>query len=741
MIRLVTLGVQLTWRAGHTGRARVAFMATGSGVATFVLLTALALTGMADRQRDREAAIAPRPAATADASTPLRGEVLGDGWHKRKLSRIVLAATGPDAPVPPGLDRLPEPGEVALSPALIDLIEQEPLVAQRFPQRPVAIVADDGLIEPGQLLAYVGVTAQELSPTAGPIAGFGDPTVAGILDSGAARTISLLVLLTLVAPVVMFMVACARLSATARDQRLAALRLIGLTPMRAQFVNATETGLVGIAGNVLGLVAWLIWRRVDEAVEIGAFGWFSTDLRLSAAAALGALVGLVALAVAVGAFGSRSSIRRPLRTRRERSVRTVSAWRAVPLVAGVALLALSWATSGGTSAEFLSWIMPFGVGLLCTVSGLILVVPFFAVTIGKLLARSSRPAVLLAGNRLRHEPAVAGRVVATLAVALFAAGFAQVILTAVDRAYAGGEPGSRLGDEVVNLTAWGPPTSGETYRSISHLGLALPEWTLEGSGIDAIAASCAELRVVTATPLPGCLDGRVQSVRSAFGFPDDDQPTDIDAALRASGLPPVEGELAFDIFVPDGSYTPDVVVPPSLAPPTNTRFTVPFTRAGYDPQAAMAALANAVPTGFWSPLVTYIDRLDSARIYSGIVAVGTVAALAVGLAALAVATVDRALERRNALAHLAAIGTPASVVRTALALQTLPVSIVVLTTAGTSALVGGSSYLRWGDPTLPVPLGPVGTLTGVALVCALVATAAAVVGTVGRSRTHLVRNE
>jgi len=43
------------------------------------------------------------------------------------------------------------------------------------------------------------------------------------------------------------------------------------------------------------------------------------------------------------------------------------------------------------------------------------------------------------------------------------------------------------------------------------------------------------------------------------------------------------------------------------------------------------------------------------------------AALTVGLAALVVATVDRAIERRNALAHLAALGTPTRTIRAALA--------------------------------------------------------------------------
>lgn len=737
MIRLLALGVRLSWGAGRAGRVRVGLMALGSTVAAFVVLTSVALTGMADRQQQREVSIAPRQANTA---TSLRGAVIADGWNGRELRRVVLAVTGPAAPVPPGLDRVPKPGEVALSPALDRLADTEPLIARRFPQRRVATIDNDGLVEPGQLLAYVGLRESQLTPQAAGIAGFGDPMAARNLDPRTARTVSLLILLTLVAPVVMFMVTCARLSATSRSQRLAALRMMGLSPGRTHTVNAAETGIVSVAGSIVGLLMWQSWRRIASSVTVGSFGWYSTDLRLQALPTILTLAGLVAVAVTVGAAGGRPAVVAPLRVRRERSIRRVSGWRALPLATGIGLLVLSWLTSGASSDRFLAWMLPFGAGLLLTAVGLVIVVPAAAKGIGALLHRSARPAALLAGARLQHEPAVAARVLASMAVALFAAGFSQVVLTAVNTTYAGSNE-TQL-DDVVNLTVWGPEADAADYQPISDLGVALPQWQLGTAGIDAIAATCAQLRLAAAAPLPDCHDGRIYSGRSAR-LPDyRADPTTVDAALEETGLPPTSGELMFELLGPDSSlYVPAVIIPPELAPASTTRFNVAFSRDAYDGQRVTAELVERAPAAFWSPMITAVDRLDGVRIYSGIVAVGTLAALTVGLAALVVATVDRAIERRNALAHLAALGAPIRTVRAALALQTLPVALLVLIASGAAATIGGSSYLRWGDPSIRPPFGALTFLTALAIGAAVVATLAALAGTAARPRSELLRQE
>lgn len=740
MMRLVRLGARLSLGSGQAGRLRLVLMASGSAVAAFVVLTALALSGLAERQDAREQRIAPVIDVQPTAEAQLVGSVIADGWNGQELRRIVLAQVGPDAPVPPGVERLPRDNEVVLSPALLKLVAAEPLVAQRFPQRMSGTIGPEGLVEPGQLIAYVGVSdASEIwHPVA--IDGWGDATSLGTLDPRAARTVGLLVLLTLVAPVVIFMATCARLSATARTQRLAALRLIGLSPWRTQLVNSIELLVVGSGGTAFGLVAWLAWRQLDPTVNVGTFGWYSSDLWPGSSTMVISLVALVTLTVAVGLVGGHAGIRRPLEVRRERSVRSMSWWRAAPLTGGIVLLAWSWHTSG-QRGHFVSWMAPFAFGMIATAIGLVLVIPFAALVFGRLLGRSSRPAAVLAGARLRHEPAVGDRVVAAMAIALFAAGFAQVVLTSVDVAFAGtseNEVGS-----VFDLTAYGTSSHASRYAGISDLNVALPKLRIGPGQLDAIAATCAQLRTATTGDLAGCRDSTPLVVRSIqIGSMPSRASTQVEVnrALTSAGLPMSTGSVDLEFPAGNGSFYAAVIIPPDLAPST-TNFTVPFDGSTYDPQAVVAGLAAVDPGAVWDSGVTGVDRLDSARIYTGIVAVGTASALVVALLAIVIATLDRTIERAGPQARLAAIGTSATTIRGAVALQVLPVSASALVASGAAAMLGGSSYLRWGNPSIHIPLGPIALLTALGVASALLATLVAVLGTVTRPRPQMLRTE
>lgn len=741
-MRLLRLGLRLSFGGGSTGRLRLFLMALGSATAAFVLLTALSLSGLADRQSERAQAISPLLVDRVVSKASLRGTVISDGWDGRPLQRVIVAETRASAPVPPGLERLPAAGEVALSPDLARLIDTEPLLAKRFPQATTATITADGLIEPRQLLAYVGVSNPTEIWSPSDIDGWGDPTATARLGPRAARTIGLLVLLTLVAPVLMFMLTCSRLSATARLQRLAGLRLLGLSPWRTQVVAAVESGIVATIGAVAGLGSWLAWRHIDPTVQVGSFGWYSSDLWTDPGSIALGIGFLVCLSIATGAAGSRAAIASPMGTRRERSIRKVSRFRLLPLAVGAGLLAWSWQTSG-RRGHFISWMAPFAAGMVATAVGIVLMVPFVAILIGRLLGRSPRPAAILAGARLRHDPAVAGRVVAAMAITLFAAGFAQVVLINVDASYAQ-QPHDATGS-VVNLTAYGTNADAERYGAISDLNLALPKWQMGGvGGIDAVAASCAQLRQATTGDLSACRDNHILRVRTTTIGQYEDEASNtaatVNQTLTGAGFPTASGTI--DLVFPAGNlnFSAAVIVPPSLAP-TTTSFVVPFPGRNYDPQQTVGGLAATDPGATWDSSVTSIDRLDSARIYAAIVAVGTVSALVIALASLAVATLDRTIELAAPQARLAALGTPTRTLRYALVLQILPVCTLMLVTAASIAVLGGASYLRWGNRTAGIPLAPIGTLVAIGLASSALATLGAVAGSAATPRADVLRTE
>lgn len=263
-MRTVRLGLRLARGAGHAGWVRLALMAAGGAVAMLGLLSALALFGLMPRQQARADRLELQMGDHGAA--PVR-DVLVDAdlgaWGQRRLVRINVAVTGPEPLGAPGMARWPDPGEVVMSPALARLARREPLVAQRFPQHLIGTLDRSALVTPDDLVAYVGVKPTDYGFLGGaPLLGFGNPRPGNWYKPQTSRTLAILVVLSLVAPALMLMGTCTRLSATTRSQRLAALRLLGLDRRRTQRANAVETGLAGLAGGVAGIGAWLAWHRL-----------------------------------------------------------------------------------------------------------------------------------------------------------------------------------------------------------------------------------------------------------------------------------------------------------------------------------------------------------------------------------------------------------------------------------------------------------------------------------------------
>lgn len=718
------LGVRLCRGAGPLGLARAALMAGGAATATFVLLTAASLNGLADRQQERADLVAPKLTPTP-GTTGIPGAVVGDSWNNQELRRVVIGPGGDPAVSAPGVARLPKPGEVVMSPALARLADREATVAERFPQRHIGVIAKEGLVEPDQLLAYVGVSRADLRPEER-ISGFGGGAAGPQLSPGNARTLAALFGLLLVGPVAMLSGACARLSATARAERLAALRLLGLTPMRTQLANAVEAGLSGAAGSVGGVGAWFAWRAVVPEVRIGAFSWFSDSMQVSVPLIATVLVGQLVLTLLVGWFGARRAVRDPLQVRRERSVRSVSPWRLVPGGLGVGLLGWSWVTAAGRRGEFVDWLLPFGFGVVGLGAGVPLVVPYVAQMVGRMLRRSGRPARLLAGRRLLHEPAVAGRLLAVAGFALVAAGFGQVVMLDVRSVWVD----TALPDDrpfVLPIT----DATGHSLTSFPSSRAVLQQGDLAG-GTTVWFATCAELRASSADPVSGCRDGEVQRLRlqpvaefamiSAEPPPTTSESSLIDADVAAQGLPIPVGEVRYSTYGPNGAGgTPDIIAPPRFAQGLRTEAIVAFDGATFDQDAALAHLASVRPTATFNPLIGFVDRLDTPRLYASVVGAGSVVAIILGMLSIVIATIDNALERRQGRAHLLALGTPARVLRNAAVWQILPVGAVVLPIAGAGALLGSASYLRWGDSGLSGIGVTIGLLTGVSVASAALA--------------------
>jgi hypothetical protein len=147
----LAMGLRLS--AGGRRGAAPQMALTVAGVAVGVMLVLLTLTVLpAMQSRDHRRAWHATSATTAATTAPDSALWIATGDHYlgRDLFRVQVAALGPRPPVPPGLFRLPGPGEVAVSPALRELMDSTPAdtLADRLPGRVSAVIDPAGLATP-----------------------------------------------------------------------------------------------------------------------------------------------------------------------------------------------------------------------------------------------------------------------------------------------------------------------------------------------------------------------------------------------------------------------------------------------------------------------------------------------------------------------------------------------------------------------------------------------------------------
>ena len=258
----------------------------------------------------------------------------------------------------------------------------------------------------------------------------------GLFDSPSDRRNVSLALGLLLIPVLGFLGQCARIGAVHRDRRLAALRLAGAGPWQVRRIAALESGLACLAGAVVATAA------VVPLLPSPATDWAGVVLVAVAVPVLGAGVSAVAL---------RRVVADPLgRVRRVRPVRGPGRlFGTATRLLTVTVVAIALTPVFGSPVSF-------GLG---PVTVLVLAVLFSLIAIwlsgassrqlGEgFAAGTSRPALLIAAERLREDPWSTARThAALLLVTVVGSGFAgvrQILLADLEDMRRKGHLGTRM---------------------------------------------------------------------------------------------------------------------------------------------------------------------------------------------------------------------------------------------------------------------------------------------------------
>ena len=170
------------------------------------------------------------------------------------------------------------------------------------------------------------------------------PSDGGSEASGVDLILSV-VALAMLTPVLIFIATATRLSAARREQRFAAMRLVGATPRQVSLLAATESTAAAVLGVAAGFGIFFLLRAPVAGIPFIGQPFFPGELRLSLPDILAVAIG-VPVAAAVAARLALHRVRiSPLGVARRATPKPPRAWRVLPLLAGFASSASSSCTA------------------------------------------------------------------------------------------------------------------------------------------------------------------------------------------------------------------------------------------------------------------------------------------------------------------------------------------------------------------------------------------------------------
>jgi hypothetical protein len=430
----VGLGVRLATAGGRPAWVRLGLMAMGFAVGGALILGAMSIYPAVHARDVRQAQ--QYTSGNRHAKDALVLWSAPQAYGALDIDARVVRALG-TAPIPPGLSRVPGPGEIFVSPRLQFLWSGPlgPAIEHRVNGHVAGTIGQPGLVSPDDLTMWVGAPAAVPVPrSATKVTSFERGTFdSEPLDFGAVLAMAGLAAAILL-PIWLFVATVTRLSSSTREARLAAIRLAGGTEAQVRTIAAVETGVAATVGTLCAYPLFMLGRPPVADGFILNIHLFPSDLTPPLGLAVASLIALPFLAVVMTLVTMRRLVVSPLGVAR-RARRSHAGWRWVVVLA-VGIVVLTWAASkhatlvsmGSTEASILIL-----SALGCVAFGLIGTASWASWALATWLAPRARSVPsLLAMRRLESDPSAAGRVVASVALLIASVAVMQAGLIAQD---------------------------------------------------------------------------------------------------------------------------------------------------------------------------------------------------------------------------------------------------------------------------------------------------------------------
>ena len=429
------LGLRLTLHSGREPFVRLLVTAGAVAIGVAIMLAVLAdfhaftVTNNRPSWESTQGQAVSRNYASATNSE--LWNYSNDIYQAQTIERLDVASLGPGAPVPPGISKLPASGQYYASPALAALIRSVPAdeLGDRFPGRLVGTIGQRALTGPEELVIYVGYQPAKL-------AGLPATIVVDKIAAATARQIwspyfrdaFVVGAIAFLFPILILVGTATRLAAARREERYAALRLVGATSRQISVISSVDAVVSALLGAIVGIVIFILLRPALADTAITSARYFSDEVTPTALGYLAVLVGVPAASAASSLLSLRRVRISPMGVTRRVTPKPPTAWRIVPLLAGVFLFIVGLAL---TTAKSIGG--PAFPGLILTLIGLVVAGPWLTAQAARLFGRFMTGASsLLAARRLADNPMAAFRSVRGLVLAVFLGTVVAGLLPAIE---------------------------------------------------------------------------------------------------------------------------------------------------------------------------------------------------------------------------------------------------------------------------------------------------------------------
>lgn len=737
---MIRLGIRLATSGGRGAAIGLAMTALAVATGTAILLFALSFRPALDDRAERStwrSTILLSETGTADGAVLLMTTVR-DAYQGEPMVRVLLAPLVAAAPVPPGIDRLPAQGEAFVSPALAARIAAVPAdqLGDRF-GTVVGTIDDRALRSPQEMVAIIGETPSTMTALgAVPIQGFATHPSTPEIPPIAVLMIVLAVVGAL-APVAVFMSTATRLSAARREQRLAALRLVGATSMQVTRLAAIEAFLATIAGVAGGILLFFVTRPLVALVPLDEATWFPSSITPPIVPAVALLAAIPFVGVLAAVVALRRVVVTPLGVQRRQTQPMPGPARAIPLLVALAVLVGTLLIRGSRSTQETSTLVLLGVAFGGVVFGIVLVGPWLTALVGRGLHwMPAGASTLLASRRLTDDPrgsfgSIAGVIMAVFVASAFFTFISYADTQTFDRS------GPLRDDQVfAELSSFeGPAVAGLSSRLSSLpgvtrvLGVTTGVMSINGSSEGTWIVACADLAKQFDLRPDVCPAGRGLVTRSSgalTGGPisftsDTGAGPPIAIAATATDL----GELG-PLDEPARNTMPNFIIDPALLAGADAA--APPNRLYVDTDGSSAAAERIRTTVMGEAPTAYVrlamESRASSRVYDEfgrVVGIGLIGSLILAGCSLAVAVTTGILDRRRQFALLRSAGMPVSRLRALVLLQAGAPLVAVAVFSAALGIGVAQAVLRLvgGSRPVPMPDGSLVIILGISLLGAL----------------------